>query len=214
MSADPTEGVKESLASIDPYQFEKFVAALWERRGWTTEVTSASKDAGIDVIIEKSSPFNQTQIIQAKRNASDNKVGSSDIQQYSSLKHQVPNADTVIVVTTSKFTSPAEQRAEELNVKLVDGSTLLKIIEGEDAYDLVREFTQSVPTDNSANHQPSTNKTDEVTLDSETVDVQDNDTKIDEEMSTSEAVVAVIQGLVALAIVIGILYLIAITLLF
>ena len=129
MSADPTEGIKESLASIEPYQFEKFVAALWERRGWTAEVTSESKDAGIDVIIEKSNPFNQTQIIQAKRNASDNKVGSSDIQQYSSLKHQVPNADTVIIVTTSEFTLPAKQRAEELNVKLVVGIFTLNYFE-------------------------------------------------------------------------------------
>jgi len=213
MSADPTEGVKESLASINPYQFEKFVAALWERRGWTAEVTSESKDAGIDVIIEKSSPFNQTQIIQAKRNASDNKVGSSDIQQYASLERQVPNADTVIVVTTSKFTSPAEQRAEELNVKLVDGSTLLRIIEDEDAYDLVREFTEGKSIDRSASNQPSSDRTDEQTADSEMVGVQDNE-RVDQEMSTSEAVVAVVQGLLALAVVIGVLYLIVMTLLF
>ncbi|MFC7026937.1 restriction endonuclease [Halomicroarcula sp. GCM10025710] len=111
MTADRTQGVKQSLSSIDPYQFENFVADLWEHRGWDSEVTSKSQDAGIDVLVEKSEPFNQTQVIQAKRNAPDNKVSSSDIQQYASLQHQVPEADTVIVVTTSEFSAPANNRA-------------------------------------------------------------------------------------------------------
>ena len=205
MTVDPTEGIKDSLASIDPYKFEQFIADLWERRGWSTDVTSQSYDAGIDVIIEKSKPFNQTQIIQAKRNALDNKVSSSDIQQYSSLQKQVDAADTVIVVTTSGFTAPAKQRAEDLNVKLVDGSTLLQIIADEDAYDLVETYTDSVVNTD----------TEEKPSEAGNVEAEIHETnQPNEEMSTSEAVLAVIQGLIVLAIVLGVLFLIAQTLLF
>ncbi|PSP86061.1 hypothetical protein BRC96_00565 [Halobacteriales archaeon QS_6_64_34] len=205
MTVDPTEGIKDSLASIDPYKFEQFIADLWERRGWSTDVTSQSHDAGIDVIIEKSKPFNQTQIIQAKRNALDNKVSSSDIQQYSSLQKQVDAADTVIVVTTSGFTAPAKQRAEDLNVKLVDGSTLLQIIADEDAYDLVETYTDSVVNTD----------TEEKPSEAGNVEAEIHETnQPNEEMSTSEAVLAVIQGLITLAIVLDVLFLIAQTLLF
>jgi hypothetical protein len=213
MSADPTEGIKESLASIEPYEFEKFVAALWERRGWTADVTSASRDAGIDVVVKKSSPFNQTQVIQAKRNAPDNKVGSSEIQQYASLERQVPDADTVIVVTTSEFTAPARERAEDLNVKLVDGNTLLQLIEDEDAYDLVREFTENVSVDEPSANQSSSVAPDEEISTSEANSGQDEETT-DEEMTTTEAIVAVIQGVVALGVIIAILYFVAVTVLF
>ncbi|MFC7249001.1 restriction endonuclease [Halomicroarcula sp. GCM10025324] len=205
MTADRTQGVKQSLSSIDPYQFENFVADLWEHRGWDSEVTSKSQDAGIDVLVEKSEPFNQTQVIQAKRNAPDNKVSSSDIQQYASLQHQVPEADTVIVVTTSEFSAPANNRASVLNVKLVNGDTLLRIIDELDAYDLVEDYT--------GNTAEGTVQEQETEEDIESVDVVDNsEVQADDEMSTSEAIFAVLQGLVALGIVLFIVFLIIRTL--
>jgi len=125
---------------MDDYEFEHFVADLWERMGWQTEVSQASNDAGIDVVAEKKTPYPQKKVIQAKRYSDNTTVGGPDIQQYASLRHQVPDADSVVVVTTSRFTKSAEKRGEELNVKLVDGDALVQMIDELDAVDFLEEY--------------------------------------------------------------------------
>lgn len=122
------EELLSQLRDMDEYDFEHLFAEVWEQRGWQTTVTSGSSDRGIDVIAEKSSPFSQKQLIQVKRYSAGNKIGSPDIQQYSSLRQQEDDADTVVVVTTSSFSSQAEQIAQNLNVKLIDGGELCDII--------------------------------------------------------------------------------------
>ncbi|WP_254523969.1 restriction endonuclease [Natrinema caseinilyticum] len=112
--------------------------------GWETTVSQASMDAGIDVIATKETPYPQKKIIQAKRYGENTTVGGPDIQQYASLKQQVEGADSVIVVTTSEFTSSAHKRARELNVKLVDGDRLMQLINEYDAGDLVSRYVSDV----------------------------------------------------------------------
>ena len=96
--------VLSQLRQMDEYEFEHLVSDLWEKRGWQTTVTSGSSDQGIDVIAEKSSPFSQKYLIQAKRYSEGNKIGSPAIQQYSSLRRQEDDVDAVVIVTTSSFT--------------------------------------------------------------------------------------------------------------
>lgn len=120
----------ESLATLrelDPYEFEHYVADVWESRGWETEVRQQSGDRGIDVMARKTEPFEQTQVIQAKRYGDDTKVGGPEIQQYASLREQVPDADTVVVVTTGSFTDQAQELAKQLNVKTVNGQQLIQM---------------------------------------------------------------------------------------
>lgn len=128
------------LQGMDNYDFEHFVADLWERMGWSAQVSQQSNDAGIDVIAEKKTPYPQKAVIQAKRYSDSTTVGGPKIQQYASLKQQVPGADSTIVVTTSSFTSSAEERAKQLNVKTVDGQGLAAMVDELDARDLVSEY--------------------------------------------------------------------------
>lgn len=128
------------LAQMDEYRFEHLIADLWEARGWDTTVTTGSQDRGIDVIATKSVPFPQKQLIQAKRYARDQTIGTPAIQQYSSLKQQEDAVDAVIVVTTGSFTSPARELAAELNVKLIDGAELFEILEDVGAAELLKEY--------------------------------------------------------------------------
>lgn len=134
------ETVKRRLQRMNDYDFEHFVADLWARRGWETEVSQASLDAGIDVTATKSTPYNQKKLIQAKRYGENTTVGGPEIQQYASLKHQQADADSVIVVTSNAFTRSAEERATELNVKLVDGDDLAGLVNSLDAYDLLERY--------------------------------------------------------------------------
>lgn len=126
MVAASSETLAE-LQTLEPYEFEHFVADLWEARGWETEVLQQSNDQGVDVIARKTDPVKQTQVIQAKRYAPGNNVGGPEIREYASLLHQVPEADTVVVATTSGFTRQAESIADNLNVRLVGGDDLVRM---------------------------------------------------------------------------------------
>lgn len=129
-----------NLREINEYDFENFVARLWGRYGWQTEVTSGSNDRGVDVIAEKKRPVEQKHLIQVKRWGSGNKVGRPEIQQYSSLRRRGSGIDAVVVVTTSSFSRQAKDEAKDLDVKLVDGSDIYEIISEIDAEDLIKDF--------------------------------------------------------------------------
>lgn len=135
-----SDHLRRRLQAMDDFNFEHLVADLWVEQGWDTEVEQQSGDAGIDVRATKSSPYNKKVLIQAKRYSDDNPLGGPDIQQYSALKQQESGTDEAIIVTTGRFTGSAENRAEDLNVKLIDGYDLLSIIDTLDAYDLVESY--------------------------------------------------------------------------
>lgn len=133
--------MKSLLQKIDGYDFEYLIADLWTEQGWKTRVLPASNDRGIDVEARRSEPFEQKYLIQAKRYSASNKVGSEMIQQYASLQYQEENVDAVLIITTSSFTKPAKEIAADLNIKLIDGDDLTKIITKRDARDIVNNYT-------------------------------------------------------------------------
>ena len=134
------EELKQRLRSIDEFDFEYLIADVWRAQGWHTTVTQGTADRGIDVIAEQQEPVTQKHLIQVKRYREGNTVGSPEIQQYSSLRHQEADADLVIVVTTSTFTRQARQMAQDLNVKLIDGDGLCRMIEDHGLYYLLENY--------------------------------------------------------------------------
>ncbi len=146
---ESTEQLKTVLQQMDPYEFEHFVADLWERMGWETEVSSASMDEGVDVVARKSHPYDQLTLIQAKRYGPNTTVGSPDIQQYASLGQQYNGVDKVVIVTTNEFTGQARDLAGRLNVKLINGDDLVSLLVEYDALDLFVEYFDFItPADN------------------------------------------------------------------
>ncbi|QIB74285.1 restriction endonuclease [Halogeometricum borinquense] len=111
---------KQRIQGMDNEEFEHFVADLYERMGWDCTVTDYAQDQGIDIIATKSVPYSQKKLIQAKRYSDSNPVSGPDVQQYASLKQQEQDVDSVIIVTTGRFTQSAIDLAENLNVKLVN----------------------------------------------------------------------------------------------
>lgn len=135
------EELRRQLQSIDEYDFEHFVADLWEARGWETEVSQASVDEGVDVTARMIGGLMDTKAaIQVKRFSEGNKIGRPDVQRYYSMKVQDPEADAAVVVTTSSFTDGAEEWAGEHNVKLVDGDDLVELVREEKRFDLVERY--------------------------------------------------------------------------
>lgn len=123
---DNSSEIISQLVDLRNKQFEKIVSEIWDHRGWNTSMTP-KQDKGIDVVAEKYEPFHQKQLLQVKK-YTDRRVSSEEIQQYASLKQQQRDADMVVVVTTSEFSKNAREISEQLNVKLVNGTTLTNII--------------------------------------------------------------------------------------
>ena len=118
----------DHLKEIDPYEFEEFVAKVWNGMGYETKVTQGAQDRGIDVVAEKAEPYNKKKLIQAKRKGDGNKVSAPTVRKCSGLKHD-NDVDEVLVVTTTSFTSQAHEEADKYNVKLIDGKKLLQLYE-------------------------------------------------------------------------------------
>lgn len=126
------EEIKQQLHQMDVYEFEELVADIWESYGYKTVVRKGSGDQGIDVEAIKDRPYNQRDLIQAKRYADTNKLGSSDIRNYATLYQQESEVDVVAIVTTSDFTSESESLADNLNVKTIAGDELINILSNND----------------------------------------------------------------------------------
>lgn len=136
------EQFKQLLYDLTPEEFEKFVAKIWSERGWNANVTQISGDSGIDIVATKESPFQQKQLIQVKRYGPKTTVSSPEIQQYASLHQQENNVDSVVVVTSSSFSKQATQLAEKLNVKLVNGKEVYKLIKSEGLFHILGDYSQ------------------------------------------------------------------------
>ncbi|WP_415381483.1 restriction endonuclease [Halosimplex sp. TS25] len=170
--ARSAEDIRTRLQNIDPYDFEDFVADLWEDRGWETTVAQDSNDMGVDVVARKSTDLvEQKLVIQAKRYSDGNKIGRPKVQQYHSLKEQDAAADAAVVVTTSSFSKQAEEWAEKHNVKLIDGDDLLEIIEERRRYDLVDQYAPRL--------EPETTNADSDNGGAEPIDPYDQDAMVE-----------------------------------
>lgn len=128
------------LQRIDPYDFERFVAELWELQGWRTKVTPASNDGGIDVIASKGRIRKKTWAFQVKRHGPGSKVGTPEVQQYSSLPHQHGNVDKVAIISSNEFTEGARSLSPKLDVKLIGGDELVKRCHRNAAGDLIDKY--------------------------------------------------------------------------
>jgi len=135
-----------TLRSLPPRHFEQFVADVWQEcQGWTTEVMEAGPDQGLDVIGEPPSGGKKT-AVQCKRYGEKNKVSSQQIQQYAALRQQWSDVEGVTVVTTSSFTRNAEQLANRLEVKCIDGQTLVQIVREYGAEEILEWYAEGKPT--------------------------------------------------------------------
>lgn len=125
-----------NFVDLDWEEFEGLVAAVWTEFGYVTELTPPGSDGGVDVYAEREIPFQERVAIQVKKYAPENKIGVSEIREYSALSRR-QDIDIVVVVTTSSFSPAAGSEAFELGVKLVDGDQFKQVVA---ATDLAPEF--------------------------------------------------------------------------
>ncbi|MFD5522354.1 restriction endonuclease [Streptomyces sp. NPDC127066] len=123
VSEVPAGAVEIVYEALDPDEFERAVAELCRRDGCLeVDVVGGAGDLGADVVAR--TPDGRSVVIQCKRYCDGNRVGSQDLQRFGGTCFTVHGADVAVVVTTSDFTAPALDYAEQCGIVCVDGPQL------------------------------------------------------------------------------------------
>ncbi|WP_458190599.1 restriction endonuclease [Haladaptatus sp. NG-WS-4] len=118
---------------IEQSAFAEFVAALWEKQGWQTQVTTKSGKSF--VVLHRAGSEG---LIWARAATGDGVSGKA-LQQFVTVCKQY-EVEEGAVVTQGTFTDDAEKIASQFGVQLVDGEKLKTIIEARELHDLVHQF--------------------------------------------------------------------------
>ncbi|MFF5979222.1 restriction endonuclease [Streptomyces olindensis] len=104
-------------------EFEEAIAALCERDGCSgVEVVGGAGDLGADVVAM--APDGRRVVVQCKHYGDSHRVGSQDLQRFGGTCFTVHEADVAVLVTTSDFTTPAVEYAEQCGIVCVDREAL------------------------------------------------------------------------------------------
>ncbi len=122
----------DDIGSLDDVAFEAFCALLWSKRGYSRTIkTPRVGDGGVDVLAIRGSEGVAIQCtssgIEGRRHGweavRDVSAGvAADAQRYSGVKF------SMVAVTNQQFNETARQQANVLNVELVDGGDLARLL--------------------------------------------------------------------------------------
>lgn len=122
----------EDIRSIDPDAFEALCALLWSKRGYPRTIkTPRSGDGGVDVVAIKGA---EGVVIQCKSSSVEGReLGWEAVKDVSAgvsaYARRHPGVSfSMVAVTNQRFNSTARQQAEILNVELVDGDDLERLL--------------------------------------------------------------------------------------
>jgi restriction system protein len=122
-AVSPEFEVAADYDALTPLEFEEAIAALCARDGCSAvEVVGGAGDLGADVVAL--TPDGRRIVIQCKHYDASNRVGSQDLQRFGGTCFTVHEADVAALVTTSDFTAPALEYAEQCGIVCVDGEAL------------------------------------------------------------------------------------------
>jgi restriction system protein len=114
---------RESLYALSPRQFERYVAAIFRRKGYEVEMRGGSGDHGVDLELHDRRNGRRA-IVQCKRYQ--NTVGEELVRElYGTLLHEL--AYHAFLVTTAEISDAAREWAQGKPITLIDGTMLVEI---------------------------------------------------------------------------------------
>lgn len=109
--------------AMNGYDFEKFLAEIFQTAGYDVEGTKLSGDQGADLFVTR---FGKKIVIQAKNYSGS--VGNTAVQEAISAKSFYA-CDEAMVVTNSYFTKSAIELANAVSVRLIGRPDLQKYLD-------------------------------------------------------------------------------------
>ena len=133
------------MLAMTPTEFEHLTGRALEAMGYQDmKVSGGAGDLAAD--LTGRDPQGRSVIVQCKRYAPGNKVGSPAIQQFIGMKAIHHKADRGIYVTTADYSQQAINLANEHGIVLIDGDDLVKITALLLAKGETSTHTQTTPT--------------------------------------------------------------------
>ena len=111
--------------TMSPSQFEKSVAGVLARYGYRLRVTGGAGDLAADLV--GTDPDGHSVVVQCKRYAPGQYIGSPDIQKFIGMGRIHHAAKVLVFVTTSEYSAPARGLAGKHDVVLVSGNDLVRL---------------------------------------------------------------------------------------
>lgn len=115
--------------NLEPWEFEKLVAEIFEKKGFDAEVTQRTRDGGKDIIatFEKGG-VRYTTYFECKRYAPNKPVGVEVVRNLYAVMNK-EQVDKGVIVTTSHFTKDAVKEAKQLGrIRLIDFNELCDLM--------------------------------------------------------------------------------------
>jgi hypothetical protein len=116
------ETTVDEFLALTPRGFEAEVGRILRGHGYRLEVTGGPGDLAAD--LAGTDPDGRPTIVQCKRYAPGHPVGSRDVQLLIAMGVRHHGAEHLVLVTTSDFTDPARDLADEHGVELISGEDL------------------------------------------------------------------------------------------
>ena len=114
---------RDQLYEIDPFAFEKYVAHLFQRRGYHVKHRGRAGDLGVD--LELTNGNGKRAIVQCKRYR--NTVGPKVVRElYGTLIHE--KVSHAFLVTTGNISNSAREWAKGKPLTLIDGEMLVQVV--------------------------------------------------------------------------------------
>lgn len=116
------------LETLDGYEFQKFVADLFEKLGFVNlQLGPPTADGGIDISMEEKSVIGHIRFIVECKHHPEGTIGRPVVQKLHSAVMATPTLDKGLIVTSGKFSNQAIQYAEEVGIELIDGEKLKEL---------------------------------------------------------------------------------------
>ncbi|NHN59888.1 MULTISPECIES: restriction endonuclease [Halorussus] len=122
------------LQGLDESEFGQFVAALWERQGWQTQVKR--DDGRVFVAVQRPSTGEEGLLWAL---AGDGEVGGQQVQQFAKLCQQYEVGESAIV-TAGEISDHAEKVSEGTGVDLLGSEGIATILERKGWTDLAEQY--------------------------------------------------------------------------
>ena len=121
------------LQGMDQSEFGAFVAALWERQGWQTQV---KRDDGRTFVAVQRPNTSEEGLLWA---IPDGEVGGQQVQQFAKLCQQYGVSESAIV-TAGTISDHANKVSQGSGVDLLDGEGVAKILKQKEWTDLAEQY--------------------------------------------------------------------------
>ena len=120
--------LRGKLRDLEEGEFTQLVADLWEAQGWSTTVFSATKQVVYDIVAMREEPEQQRLLLWTEHKPGEEQLGPRSVERCATARDSSQGAESATLVTNALPRTAARQRAEGLDVTVIDGQDLVELL--------------------------------------------------------------------------------------